>query len=306
VRRCENWAVLVTGRHQRGRRSTPAKSTTRDPARDGVERAKRILLVLLGLHRLSYLIPAVAYLGSPVYRNPFANAVLVGASVGWNVAIFWRARREGWFAPWMGWSDVVLAAVVVIAVPANLPPAAVAEGENWSVMTAPAAMALAGAAIGRIVPLAAALAVLVGARAWLDLHRGGAHDPFVDLVANINGLVWYAIVGYGVYHLWRQGYLVERMNARRLAVESKLAADRALNLIRLAHPLYGEVLRAAMPASRARRLRSELARVALGLSQATVNNNPARVYAKLGITGRAELRPPLDHGFRRFTSVERQ
>lgn len=33
----------------------------------------------------------------------------------------------------------------------------------------------------------------------------------------------------------------------------------------------------------------------LGLSQATVNNNLARVYAKLGIAGRAQLRPLLDH-----------
>jgi hypothetical protein len=235
--------VLVTGRHQRGRRSRPDKSTARDPARYGVERAKRILLVLLGLHRLSYLIPAVVYLGSPVYRSAFTNAALVGAAVGWNVAIFWRARREGWFMPWMGWSDVVLATVLVIAVPANLAPAEVTEAENWSVMAAPAAVALAGAAIGRVGPIAAALAALVGARAWLDVQRGGAHDPLVDLLTNINGLVWYAVIGYGLYHLWRQGHLVERINARRLAVEARLATDRARNLIRLARyrALHGSV-----------------------------------------------------------------
>ncbi len=88
----------------------------------GEQRAKRFMLVLLGLQRLSYLVPSVVgQFGAGV---TVLGSALLGATLAWNVAVFVYAWRRGWFPQWVAWMDIAWAAVLVFAVPAGLPPSA--------------------------------------------------------------------------------------------------------------------------------------------------------------------------------------
>jgi signal transduction histidine kinase len=58
----------------------------------------------------------------------------------------------------------------------------------------------------------------------------------VEVVSCVNGLIWFAvIIGFGVRYLRSRGRQLDEANARRVAAESRLAADHAGYATRLAH-----------------------------------------------------------------------
>ncbi|HEY0698711.1 MAG TPA: hypothetical protein VGD43_12990, partial [Micromonospora sp.] len=63
------------------------------------DRANRFMLVLMALQRVSYLVPALAGFSSPVYRSASVNLALLVVTLAWNLLLFWRAARLGWFQP---------------------------------------------------------------------------------------------------------------------------------------------------------------------------------------------------------------
>src|SRR5688572_14337166 len=87
-------------------------------AAPGAERANRFIVILLGLQRLSYLLPALLTLGG-AYHLGGLNTALVLLTVAGNVAMFVAVVRAGWFAEWMAWADVGWATMLTIVVSAN-------------------------------------------------------------------------------------------------------------------------------------------------------------------------------------------
>lgn len=213
-----------------------AKIGQRPPAeRSGEERANRFMVILLGLQRLSYVIPPLVAIGSTSYRSPAVNTTLVAVTLAWNVVLFGYARRRGWFMPAMVWLDVGLAAALLLAVAANLPASQVENGSlNWSQRMAQAAAALAGAALHPIPLAAAGVSVILAAHAVVTVATHPGPGLAGELATCLNSLVWFAvIIGFGLRYLRRQGRLVDRLNAERLAAESRSAAEHARHLARV-------------------------------------------------------------------------
>lgn len=207
------------------------------PASSGEERANKVIMILLGLQRLSYAPPVVMSLGSSEYRNGALNAVLVAVTLGWNVALFRHVWRRGWFASRWVWADVAWSALLLLLVTTNVPRGMEHESLNWSERMSQAAAALAGAAIARIAVAALAVAVLMVAHsAGTLLVASGSPGLVGELVSCLNGIVWFAvIVGFVLRYLRRQGRLLDTSTRQRLDAESQRAAERARTTARLAN-----------------------------------------------------------------------
>jgi len=191
----------------------------------GVERANRFIVILLGLQRLSYLIPAILTLGSVAYRTGDLNTALVLATIAANVAMFVHVVRAGWFPEWMAWADVGWACVLTLLVSVNSAGAYDDSSVNWSGRMAQAAAALAGAAIPRLAFAALAVAALMATHLWADILGGGSWPGCLDC---LNGILWFAvIIGFAVRYLRRQGSELDRLAAERLAAQTKQAAVQA-------------------------------------------------------------------------------
>src|SRR5690349_2989095 len=174
-------------------------------AAPGAERANRFIVILLGLQRLSYLLPALLTLGAAAYRHGGLNAALVVLTIAGNVAMFVAVARAGWFAPWMAWADVGWAAMLTLVVSFNSGPAHDDSAVNWSARIAQAAAALAGAAIPRVAWAAAAVGVLLFAHVLADVIAG---EAWLACLGCLNGIAWFAIIiGFAVRYLRRQGGL---------------------------------------------------------------------------------------------------
>ncbi|GIH05592.1 hypothetical protein Rhe02_36590 [Rhizocola hellebori] len=194
-------------------------------AAPGAERANRFIVILLGLQRLSYLLPALLTLGSASYRMGGLNAALVVLTIAGNVAMFVAVARAGWFTEWMAWADVGWAAMLTMVVSANSGVAHDDSSVNWSGRMAQAAAALAGAAIPRIAWAAGAVGVLLVAHVWADVLAG---EAWLACLGCLNGIAWFAIIiGFAVRYLRRQGGLVDRLTAERVAAQAKQAAAQA-------------------------------------------------------------------------------
>jgi len=210
--------------------------THRSVTGSGERRANTFAFILLGLQRLSYLGPPVVT-WSAGYRMPVLNLVLLIAVVAWNAVLFGLARPRGWFAPWMVWTDVVLAWVLVVALAANTLPGPADDDLNWSSRTSQAAAALVGAVVTPLPLAAAAVASLLALHAVVSvahLNPGEALAP--ELVTDLNGIFWYAlIVGFLIRYLRRQGSRLDEAALHRLSEETQRAAERAGQAVRLAH-----------------------------------------------------------------------
>jgi signal transduction histidine kinase len=193
--------------------------------------------VLVGLQRLSYAVPSLATLGSPAYRSATLNGALLALMLGWNVWLFWHARRRGWFPPGLVWLDVAIAVGLLIVVPLNLPGEFLDAAPNWSTRMSQASAALAGAAIGGLVLTSSAVGAILAAHALVTVaHHVGPGSLATELVSCVNGILWFAIIiGFGVRYLRSRGRLLDETNAKRVAAEAQLAADRARHAIRMAH-----------------------------------------------------------------------
>ena len=194
-------------------------------AATGVERANRFIVIVLGLQRLSYLIPAILTLGSVAYRTGDLNTALVLATIALNAAMFVHVVRAGWFPEWMAWADVGWACVLTLLVSVNSGSAYDDSSVNWSGRMVQAAAALAGAAIPRIAFAALAIAALMATHLWADILGGGTWPGCLDC---LNGILWFAvIIGFAVRYLRRQGSELDRLAAERLAAQTKQAAAQA-------------------------------------------------------------------------------
>jgi signal transduction histidine kinase len=196
----------------------------------GEERAKRFMLLLLGLQRLSYLAPS--FVGQLGAEDAAAASALLGATICWNVGIFYDAHRRGWFPRWVAGVDVTWASVLFFAVPAGLPDGAADGPLDWSGRIGQAASAMAGAVfVGA--PAFLAVGVLMAAhtvRTYGLLH--GSPDLVPELITCLNGILWFAvIIGVGFRYLCRQGHRLDRESALRVAAEARNAHHR----VRLAH-----------------------------------------------------------------------
>jgi signal transduction histidine kinase len=190
-----------------------------------VERANRFIVILLGLQRLSYLIPALLTLGSVAYRTGGLNTTLVLVTVAANVAMFVDVVRRGWFPQWMAWADVGWACVLTLLVSVNSGAAYDDSSVNWSGRMVQAAAALAGAAIPRLPFAAVAVGALMATHLWADILGGGSWPGCLDC---LNGILWFAvIIGFAVRYLRRQGSEHDRLTAERLAAQTKQAAAQA-------------------------------------------------------------------------------
>src|SRR5262245_51965388 len=137
----------------------------RSPAATGTERANRFVAILLGLQRLSYFVPALLSMGSDAFASRALNVGLVLATIAWNVWLFWRVAREGWFRPSWVWADVAWTCLLVLVVTENSGEAYDQSSVYWSGRMGQAAAALAGGAFDRIAISALALGVLLVAHA---------------------------------------------------------------------------------------------------------------------------------------------
>ena len=188
-------------------------------------RANRFIVILLGLQRLSYLIPATMTLGSAAYRTGALNTALVLATITANVATFVYVVRRGWFPQWLAWADVGWACLLTLLVSVNSAGAYDDSSVNWSGRMAQAAAALAGAAIPRIAFAALAVGALMATHLWADVLGGGSWPGCLDC---LNGILWFAvIIGFAVRYLRRQGSELDRLTAERLAAQTKQAAAQA-------------------------------------------------------------------------------
>jgi signal transduction histidine kinase len=206
-------------------------------SRSGVQRANSFMLLVLALQRVSYLIPTVTTFSSPDYRSIGVNRLLIVATVLWNIALLTTAKRRGWFPRLACWLDVTWAAALLIAVPLNSPSGAEYDSLNWATRFGQAAAALAGVAIEPLIAVVAALAVLLAAHGIVTvvvLHHSDLLVP--ELITCLNGLIWFAIIlGFSLRYLRRQGQQLDRLTAGEAAAESRRAAERAREKLRLAH-----------------------------------------------------------------------
>src|SRR5215470_11461625 len=98
----------------------------------GEERANRFMVLLLGLQRLSYLVPVAVTLSATAYRSAALNAGLFILTLLWNGWVFWRVRWTGWFPRPVVWADVCWAGLLMLAVGLNSPAGPAGESLNWS------------------------------------------------------------------------------------------------------------------------------------------------------------------------------
>jgi len=205
----------------------------------GARRAHRLMLIMLGLQRLSYLaVPAIGLTADGVYRSVQLNAALLAVTIGWNVVLFQRSVGRGWFAAWSVWVDVVWAAVLFVVLTWNAAPGQPFGTTNWSGKAGTGAATLAAAALDPVAHATAAVCLLVVARVALAVVAfHGLGQQFVpQLLSYCSALVSFAAaVGFGMRYLRRQGQLLDRLAAERLAAESRRAAEAARSETRLAH-----------------------------------------------------------------------
>lgn len=193
------------------------------------------MLIGLGLQRLSYLVPPLAGQGAGLYRDDELNLLLLLVTIGWNVTLFWRSRRLGWFPRWMAWVDVIWACVLFVVISGNVPPGQQLTLSNWSDRTGQAAAALAGAAFDPVLLAAAVVGLLLTTYTFaVAVFGGGRLIP--ELIDSLFALLSFAVVaGFSVRFLRGQERERERLTAERVAVESGRAAERARYGARLAH-----------------------------------------------------------------------
>lgn len=197
----------------------------------GVQRANRLTVILLGLQRLSYLVPALLAIDDVDARWPGLTAGLIIATVAWNVAMFASVRRNGWFPAWGPWVDVGWTTLVIMVSTWNSVAGDVHGAPSWARRMGQAAVALAGAAINSI-PLAGLAVVLVSAGYAIAV----THGPFDELIGYVNGLVWFALIfGFVVRYLRRQGMRLDEATTERAAAEAQRAAEAARHNARMAH-----------------------------------------------------------------------
>jgi signal transduction histidine kinase len=206
-------------------------------SRSGVERANRFMLLILGLQRLSYLIPTVATFGSTAYLHAGVNRTLIVATVTWNIALVTVAIRQGWFPRWLCWADVAWGSFLLVAVPLNSPAGAEYDSINWATRFGQAAAALAGAAIEPLLLAAGAVVILVAAHsiatAVVLQHSAQLTG---ELITCVNDLVWFALIlGFALRYLRRQGQMLDELTAQEAAAQARRSAERARDKLRLAH-----------------------------------------------------------------------
>lgn len=206
-------------------------------SRSGVERANRFMLLVLALQRLSYVVPAATTVGSSEYRSAGVNRILITVTIIWNIALVVTASRRGWFSRWMCWLDVGWAAMLLVAVPLNSLSGTQYDSLNWATRFGQAAAALAGAAVEPVIAAVGAVAVLLAAHGVVTVVVLGHSSQLVpELITCLNGLAWFALIlGFSLRYLRRQGLLLDRMTAEEAAAESRRAAERARERLRLAH-----------------------------------------------------------------------
>jgi signal transduction histidine kinase len=195
------------------------------------------MLLILGLQRVSYLIPTAATLNSPEYRNIDVNRLLITATVAWNIALMAMASRRGWFSRWVCWLDIAWASTLLVAVPLNSPSGAEYDSINWATRFGQAAAAMAGAAIEPVILAVGAVAVLLAAHSIATavvLQHSSQLVP--ELITCVNDLVWFALIlGFALRYLRRQGRMLDQMAAEETTAEARRSAERARERLRLAH-----------------------------------------------------------------------
>jgi len=212
------------------------RALPKQPSWSGIERANLFVLILLGLQRVSYLVPPLVSHGGG-YASPRLNAGLLAGTVAWNVGLFTAARRRGWVEPWMVWVDVAWACALAVLVANNLPADQYDGPLNWSSRTSQAAAGLAGSAVGPLGLTVLAVGALLATHAGVTVASlAGSGDLVPELVGCLNGLLWFAVIlGFAVRYLRRQGRALDEAVARRVAAETRQAAERGRFAARLAH-----------------------------------------------------------------------
>ncbi len=197
------------------------------------------MLIMLGLQRLSYLaVPAIGLTTRPNCRSVPLNAAMLAVTVGWNVVLFRRSVRRGWFAARWVWLDVAWACVLFVVLTWNAAPGQPFGTANWSGKAGAGAATLAGAALSGVPQATAAVGLLVVARVAVAVvaFRSLGQQFIPQLISYCNGLVAFAVVvAFGLRYLLRQGQLLDRLAAERLAAESRRAAEAARYETRLRH-----------------------------------------------------------------------
>jgi signal transduction histidine kinase len=195
------------------------------------------MLLILGLQRLSYVIPTAATFNSNDYRDINVNRLLITATITWNIALMAMASRRGWFSRWMCWLDIAWASVLLVAVPLNSPSDAEYDSINWATRFGQAAAAMAGAAIEPVILAVGAVAVLLAAHSIATavvLQHSSQLVP--ELITCVNDLVWFALIlGVALRYLRRQGRMLDEMTAEEAAADARRSAERAREKLRLAH-----------------------------------------------------------------------
>jgi signal transduction histidine kinase len=206
-------------------------------SRSGAERANRFMLLILGLQRVSYLIPTAATFGSAEYLHADINRLLIVVTVGWNIALMTTATRRGWFSRWVCWADVGWASFLLVAVPLNSPAGAEYDSINWATRFGQAAAALAGAAIEPLALAAGAVVILVAAHGIATAVVLQHSSQLVgELITCVNDLVWFALIlGFALRYLRRQGRMLDQLTADEAAAQATRSAERARDKLRLAH-----------------------------------------------------------------------
>lgn len=196
----------------------------------GERLAKRFVLVLLGLQRLSYLVPMAA--GQIDGGFTVTGTVLVGATFGWNIAIFLHAYQRGSVPQGVVWLDILWTMTLIAGVPAGLPPSTADDLLGWTTLMGQAAAALAGAALS--VPRAClAVALLIGAHGFA-MYQASQGTPQLtpETIIYLSGPLWFAlIIGFVSRYMSRQGRKLDQAVTQRFSDDSRHTADQA----RLAH-----------------------------------------------------------------------
>ncbi|WP_157251553.1 sensor histidine kinase [Nonomuraea typhae] len=198
------------------------------------ERVSRFVAMLLLLQRLSYLLPACASLFAQeaLFADRTRNAVLLALALSWNVTMFHRVARRGWFALWMVVVDVVATCVFMLVVTGDCIQTSGTCQANWSSHALLATGALIGAVSDRAIHFVALLPP-IGVYALAHAGDMGQRFPFaLELAVRVNSYVWFAIIVYFIRrYLAAQARRLDELTEQRLAAETERAAEQT----RLAH-----------------------------------------------------------------------
>ena len=204
--------------------------------RSAEERVSRFMVWLIGLQRVSYLVPTVVSASSPNYLSNGVNAVLLGLVLSWNITMFVLVSRRGWFTDWMVGADLLCAGAATFAVLHNVPADFLYRRWDWSNQVSQAAAALAGAAFSSAILTSIGVGFLVAVQSTGPLTASSASTPFIELIGRVNGLVWYAVIAaFCVRYLRRQGRHIDELAAARLDAEAKHAGEQARHAVQMAH-----------------------------------------------------------------------